>query len=182
MIDLNPPWTAASQRPLFRAVLEAWARPGLVAEMSQWCGTGRAYVAVLAGLCDAATTLHDRDGLLSDGDRSRLGARAAGAGAAAFVLADGTRTPDGLTPARGSLMAPELGATVVLDCQAVGEGPAVRLSGPGIDGSCELRLLGVDPRLWQARATWCAFPLGVDLILCDARRIACIPRSTVVEV
>ncbi len=181
MIDLDHPWTADGQRLAFRAVLEAWSRPGTVADVAAWCGGSRARTAVLAGLCDAATTLHDAHGLLGDGDRSRLGARSVVADSAAFILADGTRPPDGLAPACGSLLAPEQGATLVLDCQAVGEGPALRLRGPGIESSAELRVLGIDPRWWTARAAWCAFPLGVDLILCDARRIACIPRTVAVE-
>lgn len=182
MIGLDHPWTTAGQRLAFRSIFEAWSRPGTVVDLAAWSGGGRACLTVLAGLCDAATTLHDAHGLCAEGDRSRLGAPAAGPGAAAFVLADGRRQPDGLAPSRGTLLAPEQGATLVLDCQAVGEGPAVRLSGPGVDGLRELRLLGLDPRWWTTRAAWCAFPLGVDLILCDARRVACIPRSTAVEI
>ncbi|MBN8526701.1 MAG: phosphonate C-P lyase system protein PhnH, partial [Planctomycetes bacterium] len=72
------------------------------------------------------------------------------------------------------------------DCRhrgaAGGQGPALRLTGPGIERCCELRALGIDPHWWPARAGWCAPPQGVDLILCDARRIACIPRSIAVEV
>jgi alpha-D-ribose 1-methylphosphonate 5-triphosphate synthase subunit PhnH len=181
MIVLGHPWTAAGQRQVFRAVLDAWSRPGTVAELSAWSDGSRAAVVALAGLCDAATTLHDAHGLLAEGDRSRLGAGSAAAGAAAFVLADGSRPPSGLAPACGSLLAPEQGATLVLDCQAVGEGPALRLRGPGIDGCAELHVLGLDPGWWTARVGWCAFPLGVDLILCDARRIACIPRTVAVE-
>lgn len=181
MIVLEHPWTTAGQRLAFRAVLDAWSRPGTVADIAPWSGGSRARLAVLAGLCDSATTLHDAHGLLGEGDRSRLGARSCAAATAAFILADATRPPENLTPARGSLLQPELGATVVLDCQAVGEGPPARLSGPGVDGTAELRLLGLDPRWWAARAAWCAFPLGVDLILCDARRIACIPRTIAVE-
>lgn len=182
MIALDHPWVAVGQRRVFRVLLDAWARPGTVADLGEWSGGARARLAVLAGLCDAATTLHDTHGMLSDGDRSRLGARTAGVDIATFVLADGTRDPARLTPARGTLLAPERGATVVLDCQAVGEGPALRLTGPGIDGVGELRVLGIDPHWWIARSAWCAFPLGVDLILCDARRIACIPRSIAMEI
>lgn len=181
MIVLDHPWTADGQRFAFRAVLDAWSRPGTVADISPWSGGSRARLAVLAGLCDGATTLHDAHGLLAERDHSRLGAKPCAATGAAFILADGTRPPVDLAPARGSLLQPESGATVVLDCQAVGEGPPVRLSGPGVEVTAELRLLGVDPLWWTARAGWCAFPLGVDLILCDARRIACIPRSIAVE-
>jgi alpha-D-ribose 1-methylphosphonate 5-triphosphate synthase subunit PhnH len=181
MITLDHPWTAAGQRQAFRLLFDAWARPGTIAELAEWSGGSRARLTVLAALCDSATTVHDAHALLDDGDRSRLGAQQTAADAAAFILADATRVPDGLAPCRGELLTPERGATLVLDCQAVGEGPALRLSGPGVDGSAELRVLGVDPGWWQARAAWCAPPLGIDLILCDARRIACIPRSSVVE-
>ncbi len=182
MIALDHPWTAEGQRRVFRSIFEAWSRPGTIVDLTASSGGARAYLVALAGLCDAATTLHDAGDLCTTGDRSRLGAQVAAVGAAAFVLADGRRPPGGITPAQGSLLAPEQGATLVLDCQAVGEGPAVRLSGPGIDGETELRVLGLDPQWWPARAAWCAFPLGVDLILCDAGRIACIPRTTTVEI
>lgn len=182
MLGLDHPWTGASQRQVFRLLLEAWARPGSIADLGPWCGAARARVAVLAALADAATTLADPHGLLADGDRSRLGAVPAASGEAMFVVADAARPPGALAPARGTLLSPERGATLVLDCQAVGEGPAIRLAGPGIDGSGELRLLGADPGWWAARRAWCAAPLGVDLVLCDARRIACIPRTTTLEI
>lgn len=181
MIDLDHPWTSPGQRQAFRLLLETWSRPGTVADLGDWCGAARARTAVLAALADAATTLHDAHGLLAPGDLGRIGAAAVAAGEAAFVLADAARDPADLAPARGSLLQPERGATILLDCQAVGEGPALRLSGPGIDGSAELRLLGVHPAWWAARRRWCAFPVGVDLVLCDARRVACIPRSTTLE-
>lgn len=181
MLGLDHPWTGAAQRQVFRLLLESWARPGAIADLGPWCGAGRARIAVLAALADGAASLADPHALLSEGDRSRLGAAPAGAGEAMFVVAEASRAPAGLAPARGTLMSPERGATLVLDCQAVGEGPALRLAGPGIDGSSELRLLGADPGWWSARRAWCAAPLGVDLVLCDARRIACIPRSTTLE-
>ncbi len=181
MISLDHPWLATGQRHAFRLMLDAWARPGTIADLGPWCGDGRARLTALAALCDAASSLHDAHGLLSDGDRSRLGAVAGEVGATAFVLADAARSPEGVAPACGTLLSPERGATLLLDCQAVGEGPALVLSGPGIEGRIDLHLLGVHPAWWAARAGWCAYPLGVDLILCDARRIACIPRSSAVE-
>jgi alpha-D-ribose 1-methylphosphonate 5-triphosphate synthase subunit PhnH len=181
MLGLDTPWTSDGQRQVFRLLLEAWARPGTIADLGPWCGNGRARLAVLAALSDAATTLADPHGLLADGDRSRLGSIPAEIGEAAFVIAEAVRPPGDLAPARGTLLNPERGATLVLDCQAVGEGSAIRLTGPGIDGSHELHLLGIDPAWWTARRSWCASPLGVELVLCDARRIACIPRSSHLE-
>ena len=182
MIALDHPWTEDGQRHAFRAILDAWARPGTIVSLAAWSNGARARLAVLATLCDAATSLHDLHGLLDAGDRSRLGAATAAAGNAAFVLAEAARAPGDFAPRLGGLLDPELGATLVLDCQAVGEGPALRLRGPGIDGTSELHVLGVDPGWWRARAAWCASPTGVDLVICDGQRVACIPRSTQVEV
>lgn len=181
MIRLDEPWLAEGQRLLFRALLDAWSRPGTVVDIGGRCGDGRARIAVLACLCDAGTSLHDLHSLLADADRSRLGAAAAGPGEAAFILADAGRPPAGLAPCRGTLLSPERGATLVLDCRSVGEGPGVRLAGPGIDGTVELHAGGVDPGWWTARSAWCAPPVGVDLLFCDARRVACVPRSARVE-
>jgi alpha-D-ribose 1-methylphosphonate 5-triphosphate synthase subunit PhnH len=181
MLGLQAPWTSDGQRQVFRLLLEAWARPGTIADLGPWCGAGRARLAVLAALADAATTLAYPHGVLADGDRSRLGAATAEPSVATFVVADAVRPPGAIAPSRGTLLSPERGATLVLDCQAVGEGTLVRLAGPGIDGAQELHLLGVDPAWWMARRTWCINPLGVDLVLCDARRIACIPRSSHLE-
>jgi alpha-D-ribose 1-methylphosphonate 5-triphosphate synthase subunit PhnH len=175
MITLAAPWTATSQRRVFRALLDAQARPGSVHDLGE--AGARASLAVLATLCDGATTLADPHGLLSAADRSRLGAVPAEIASAMFVHAAAAQ-PIEDAPCRGDLLTPERGATVVLDCYAVGEGHAVRLSGPGVDGATELRVLGLDAWWIQARNAWCArFPLGVDLVLCDARRIAAIPRS-----
>lgn len=182
MIALDHPWTEPGQRQAFRAILDAWARPGTIHELAAWSGTARSHLTVLATLCDAATSLHDRHGMLADGDRSRLGAAPASAGEAAFILADAVRPPGDLAPRCGGLLDPERGATLVLDCTSLGQGATRRLRGPGIDGDAELRILGIDPGWWTARSAWCTLPGGVDLVLCDLHHIACIPRSTIVEV
>ncbi|MCS6969583.1 MAG: phosphonate C-P lyase system protein PhnH [Planctomycetota bacterium] len=179
MIAIDHPWRSDGQRQVFRRLLAAWAEPGSVADIAPWCGGAHASLAVLACLCDAATSFCDADQLLSPTDRSRLAARPAPAGEAAFILADAARPP-AWVPERGSLLAPERGATIVLRCQSLGEGAVVALRGPGIAERAALAVSGLHPAWWTARACWCAYPLGVDFVFCDATRLACVPRTTTV--
>ena len=105
-------------------------------------------------------------------------ARRDSAESAAFVVADGARAPD-FCPQLGTLESPERGATVVLTVTALGEGQRLRLSGAGIDGHSALAVSGWHPDWINARADWvAAFPLGVDVILCDGARFAALPRTT----
>src|SRR4030065_127577 len=62
---------------------------------------------------------------------------------------------------------------------AVGGGPRQRWSGAEIDGDSALAVSGLHPGWIDARADWvAAFPLGVDVILCDGARFAAPPRTT----
>ncbi len=180
MLNLESLWGEASQSRLHRSLIAALARPGDVVDAVSWLGGRRAWLGILATLADGGTTLHDLHGLIDDRDWAMLGANRAGWGDAAFVLADAARSPAGdLRLDRGSLLRPETGATLVLDCAQVGSGnDHATLRGPGIDGQLSLRYAGVDAGWWRLREAHAGFPQGIDLVLCDARRIACIPRST----
>ncbi len=182
MITLAPPWTNREQRRIFRQLLAATAQPGTVRGLAADLGGLPAAVAVTAVLADAATTLADPGDLLVDGDRARIGARMTALAQADFVLLDGAEPPPETAPRCGSLLSPELGATVILACTALGGGLRLRLSGPGIVGGNILLVAGIHPGWWPARNHWCeAFPCGVDLLLCDRESVAAIPRSTRLE-
>lgn len=178
MIALDHPWLADGQRVVFRTVLEAWARPGCVVNLGPWTGGSSTALTVLAALCDAGTTFCDVHLLLSKGERGRLGALPGSSAEAAFVLADATKDPGELTLARGTLLAPEKGATLILANVAIGSGRELSLSGPGIDGSVNLRLGGIHSNWWIARERWGGFPMGVDVVLCSGSRAVCLPRHT----
>ena len=180
MIALAKPWNPVEQRRAFRALLEAWARPGTMAELAAWSAPDGAGLCVLASLCDQGTSLCDLHGLLAVGDRSRLGVAMrdpAHAAEAAFILADGGRDPDSLTPQRGTLLAPELGATVVLTgAHFHSGGKELTLQGPGIATTSSISIGGLHPGWLEARSRWCDFPLGVDLVLCSGSAVLCLPR------
>ena len=83
--------------------------------------------------------------------------------------------------ATGDALYPDEGATVVVPVR-FGEGPALRLTGPGIETDARLRPGGLHPGLWPLRAGLCRYPFGIEIILLDGDRIAALPRSTTVEV
>ena len=78
--------------------------------------------------------------------------------------------------------APEEGATVIVQVPALGSGPALPLSGPGLSGPAVLRVDGLPTDFTD---TWAAnhalFPRGVDLILCAERDLTALPRMTWAE-
>jgi alpha-D-ribose 1-methylphosphonate 5-triphosphate synthase subunit PhnH len=185
MNDCAPPsvglavWQPAMQQQVFRHLLDCFARPGRIASGDLF-GRG-ALIAVLATLLDGETSLADPHRLIAAADWPKLQARRASAEDAAFVVADGTRAPD-FSPRLGTLESPERGATLVLAVAALGVGQRLRLSGAGIDGSSALAVAGLHPDWIDARADWvAAFPLGVDIVLCDGARFAALPRTTHIE-
>lgn len=172
-------WHPVTQQRIFRRLLDCFAYPGRI---SAWDGVEcEALPALLGTLLDGETDLADPHRLVSARDWPKLEARRATPEAAAFVIADGTRAPD-FAPRLGTLESPEQGTTLILAVVAVGEGPRLYLSGPGIPGRTELAVSGLHPGWVEARAEWVAFfPLGVDLIVCDGLRFAALPRTTHIE-
>lgn len=176
-------WDPLGQQRAFRRLLDAFARPGEVTELP-----GRppatAWLQALAMLCDREVSLADPAGLLAPEERRFLQARDAAPNDARFVLLDGRApVPEGFSPCLGSLTSPERGATLVLVCAGIGQGPArLSVSGPGVPGRRLLCLAGLDGSWLDRRARWVSrFPVGVDLLLADAGRVAALPRTTRVE-
>ncbi|MBK7326043.1 MAG: phosphonate C-P lyase system protein PhnH [Propionivibrio sp.] len=67
------------------------------------------------------------------------------------------------------------------DCsREIGTGSlSIALAGPGIEERLELCLSGLHPDWLARREDWVgAFPLGVDILFCDAQRIVALPRTT----
>jgi alpha-D-ribose 1-methylphosphonate 5-triphosphate synthase subunit PhnH len=179
-IDLAPLWRPENHQALFRLLLEATARPGHVANLSAHLGGATAALGVLATLCDNTQTLADAGGLLNASAWRFLDARPAPPEAAAFILAYGA-APPAFIPSLGTLEAPETGATVIVQLERLGEGQRLILAGPGISGTRALHVAGLAPEWLALRAVWCAhFPLGCDIALADASRVAILPRTTTI--
>ena len=171
-------WQPLTQGAVFRQLLQAFSYPGRVATVAE---KDSALAHVLATLIDTEVTLADPHQLVEPRLLALLEARPAEPELAQFVVACADSAPR-FTPALGTLEAPEQGATLVLCVERLGEGQALSVSGPGVDGTLTLRVQGLNPAWLAARATWSAhFPLGVDIILVDRERIAALPRTSCVN-
>lgn len=183
MSSLGGIWDAAVQQRLFRAVMQAMARPGMVGGLGALTEGQPAARAVLATFMDGSVSLSDPHGLLEAADWPLLQARQTSPEEADYVLCDGALAPD-FQPKLGTLPSPDFSATLLLSVARLGEGATrLRVSGPGVNGRAELTVDGLNPAWLMAREDWvCAFPLGVDVILADAERVAALPRTTHVKV
>ena len=172
-------WFPPMQQQIFRGLLHVFSYPGRVAECTAESMT---WLALLAALTGGEVTLADPHGRIAADIWPKLEARLTTPDTATFIVADGGRAMD-FQPCIGSLESPETGATLLLRVAALGEhsegGVLLDLSGPGIQGNTELSISGLHPSWLIARAGLAAaFPLGVDLLLCDDRRFAALPRTT----
>lgn len=169
----------------FRAVLEAMARPGLIARVPAGPACpplSPAAAAALLTLCDADAPAWIApplacaavDGFL----RLRAGAPAStDPEACAFALGPWAALAE--RPwRRGAPERPDLGVTLIVETDALGEGETITLEGPGVDGRRSLAVAGLDARfaalLDANRAT---APLGLDVLLTAGDRLAALPRS-----
>ena len=85
----------------------------------------------------------------------------------------------------GYLEEPERSATVVVRVDAIGSGSLrAVLSGPGIETVQSLAIEGLDASALHALIERNAlYPTGIDIVLVDPQgRVACLPRSTRIEV
>lgn len=186
---------------VFRALLDATARPGRIATLPDAAVAGLdavalspAAYAVMLALLDAETSAW-LDGTTTgalDPLRFHTGVRPArSASDAAFVAVDAEHAAPSLWSrlASGTDERPQDGATLVVDVTSLHAGPALAgesslvLRGPGIESEHRLAVGGLDARFWETRATLApAFPRGVELVLACGERLAALPRTTRVVV
>jgi alpha-D-ribose 1-methylphosphonate 5-triphosphate synthase subunit PhnH len=180
---LDSIWDASVQQRLFRELVEAFSRPGSVRDLTPYTGECDAMLATLASLLDGATTLADPHNRIAADAWRLLQCRPVKAEVANYIAATGQRPPE-FQPAFGSLESPEKGATLLVEVDALGDGPlVVELSGPGIPQKHHLQITGLHTDWLIRRAQWnTSFPLGIDMLLMDAAQVAAIPRTTRVAV
>jgi len=173
----------------FRAVLDATARPGTIAPLTEPpvapppLAAGAAAVAL--ALCDHDTPLWLDPALRASPDvvewlRFHTGARIAddtAVAAFAFVSAPLALPPLGrFSP--GSDEYPDRSATVVLQVESFRHGPGLVLEGPGIRGRRGLQADPLPPDMPDRLADNARlFPRGVDLLLVAGADIVALPRS-----
>ncbi|MGF1581149.1 MAG: phosphonate C-P lyase system protein PhnH [Gemmataceae bacterium] len=184
MISLDAIWMPETQQRIFRKVLRAMSYPGRLVDFEAELDAAPAMVGMLACLLDATTTFCDLDELLPSQTIELLETQVANPNEAEFVLGDATREPpETFRPKLGDIYQPHRGATVVLVCERLGKGQSVvRCTGPGVNGTEEVCVLGIHQRWFDARERWVShFPMGVDMLLCDNARVVGLPRTTCLE-
>lgn len=182
MLEVADIWTPTTQQQIYRALLDAMSHPGRVVPMV--CESkARTSTAVLATLLDAEVSLADPDGMLDEGEWPMLQAINSKAEVADYILCSGANPPD-FQPKLGTLPSPEMSATllVLVDSLMLGD-MSFHLSGPGVDGTTECFVTGLDSEWLTRRNSWVsAFPLGIDLLLIDDKAVMALPRTAKVEV
>lgn len=171
----TPSPTETRDNAAFDALLWTLSRPGLPRDLP---GPGEG--SIITALLDRECLAHSTDPLLMP-DIMRTGAELADIGKADHVFLGAMISPDPLADiAIGSDFYPDEGATVIVRA-SVGSGPALRLTGPGVDGAVTLQLDGLPDGFWKARAARLRYPMGFDLFFVDGARVVGLPRSTTVE-
>ncbi|MCE1235966.1 MAG: phosphonate C-P lyase system protein PhnH [Hyphomicrobiales bacterium] len=176
----------------FRAVLDALAEPGTIRPIA---GVATApaplaptAAAVVATLCDFETTVWRDEALATPAVDAwvafHTGApRVADPREAGFaIVAAGETAPGWETFRLGADIDPSTSTTVVLQVAGFGEGRRYRLSGPGIETTREIAILGAPADLAARGAENRAlFPRGIDLILASPTAVVGLPRTTRIE-
>lgn len=182
---MTPLSVTESQR-IFRAVLDALARPGTLDRLPVIGGCPAPLLPLLA-LADLSTPVC----LLGDGAdwagavRALTSAPVTAVSEARLVTALRPVTAAELAPVRtGTASEPEEGALVTLAVNSFSRnGPSFHLGGPGVPGTAELNVDGLPPGFTETRrALTAAFPAGADfLLVAPDGRIAGLPRTTLVS-
>lgn len=74
---------------------------------------------------------------------------------------------------------PDRSTSLIVQVPAMRAGRGDRFSGPGIEHEQRLAVEGLTPSFWQQRAALASrSPLGLDIYVADATRVAALPRTT----
>jgi alpha-D-ribose 1-methylphosphonate 5-triphosphate synthase subunit PhnH len=178
-----------ASQAVFRAVMQATARPGTIERIDRTVSAPaplRGAAAALAlTLLDYETPVWLDPPLAASRDAIdwisfHTGApRTDDPGKAAFAfIADPEHCPPLEGFALGSNDYPDRSTTVVLQVDGFAGGERIACTGPGIAAKCVLRAAPLPPDFAQQfTANRALFPRGVDLILATEHEIAALPRS-----
>lgn len=178
---------------VFRAVLDALARPGTIQTLAPDLDPPAPLTPELAAV---ALALTDRDTLVwldpalagqaevAAYLRFHTGAPLTDdpAQAAFAFVCEAQHSPSLSAFAPGTPAYPDTSTTLVLAFDTLEAAPGLRLTGPGIHGVADLALAPMPPG-WPGalQDNHAGFPLGVDCLLTAPGRVAGLPRSTAVE-
>ena len=187
----DPPLQAQG---VFRLVLDAMARPGRIATLADNAPSAPAPLddatfALALTLLDFETPVWLDESLGTPGVIESLRFHCGcpiikqPAAAAFALIGNPICLPPFIDFAQGTPEYPDRAATLIIQTDGLAAGEGWTLTGPGIQDMAQLRVLGLPedfPRRWRASRD--GFPNGVDLIFTHERRLACLPRTTSLEV
>ncbi|MFZ2099581.1 MAG: phosphonate C-P lyase system protein PhnH [Oricola sp.] len=178
-----------ASQTVFRAVMDAMARPGTVQEIateaSPPASLNAVAAAVILTLADSDTPLWlDSDLARSDAVRGWIAFHTGAPvtttpSEAAFALVTNAASVPPLTGfALGTQEYPDRSTTVILQVGSLTGGSALTLRGPGIETS---RTIAPQPLPGHFEIQWreinALYPRGLDLVLASRDAVACIPRT-----
>jgi alpha-D-ribose 1-methylphosphonate 5-triphosphate synthase subunit PhnH len=184
----------------YRTLLQCTARPGTIGQLDDVLldvppalNRATALIALALFSGDSSFYLAQGEEPAVDFLRRETLAKPASAEQADFLLLPDTNRLAEIHRARlGSLLYPDLGATVVLQVTAISPAPMpgglrLALTGPGIETETVVFVLGASEALFETlRECNAEFPLGVDAFLtCDSLSagpcVLAVPRTTRVQ-
>jgi alpha-D-ribose 1-methylphosphonate 5-triphosphate synthase subunit PhnH len=177
-----------SAQSTFRAVMDAMARPGSVQRIRAAAGTP---APMMQGTAAIALTLFDHDTpVWLDGAMSATSDVAkwlkfhtsapviADCAASSFAVIGAAQNLPPLDRfAFGSNEYPDRSTTLILQIDSLTSGPALELTGPGIDGAAVLQATIPANLLDQLEINATLFPRGIDVVLVHDDAIVAIPRT-----
>lgn len=179
---------ARESQALFRSIVQALARPGTIADLSAAPAppadldhaAGAVALTLVDGDAPVWLTPRLREGLVPAWVRFHCGAPVTDTPAhAAFAFADASSAPPLPAFAQGEARYPDRSTTLVLSVDALSGGPAIELSGPGIESVRAIAPHGLPVGFWeQWAANGAQFPLGVDVLFVAGARLIALPRTT----
>lgn len=195
LADIAPafPDPTRGSQAVFRKVMEAMARPGVIHDLGfapdAPQGLDRAAGAIALTLFDFETKIWLdpalRSGLAEGWMRFHCGAPLTeDPMAAAFALITDLASAPALTAFNmGDAKYPDRSTTLVVQLPALEGGPQVVLTGPGIKTEMTLALAGLPDGFWaQVQGNHEQFQFGVDFIFVAGDRVTALPRSTRVTI
>lgn len=99
------------------------------------------------------------------------------------IISDKSALNDVASFAKGSAEYPDRSTTLIIQVDTLSNHDGVCLTGPGIEFSTQLNIANLPDDFWsQARSNNRLFPRGVDFIFTTNTQLACLPRSTRINV
>ena len=173
----------------FRGVLEAMSRPGTIVSVGKQdkepVALESATVAVALCLFDHDTQIWMGDGIAEievfDFLKFNCGCPVTTSGMVAdFAIACAKcGLPDVTQFKQGSDDFPDRSTTLIVQAPDLKTGPAITLTGPGIEHESALTIAGISDYFWQQRREQKGiFPRGVDIVFTSGDLLVALPRST----